>query len=305
MSNLKPGRIRYGVICSEAGRIVDDGTVARLTPRRFTSRPPRPAQRRPSPSSPGGWKRGAWTRRSRTSPRASRRNVCAGPEARDLVSGLTDLDCSNDAFRYLDAQHADVAGVPCLLLRIGFVGEVGATEIHPVRPARLTSGLGHSIRRPEPDAFGLNPTHSPPPEAARARRAGTPTPSPTPYGAGMSWIIGTRQGAGLHRPLGPRSRCSSDSPKRPWSAFESTVEQDSRSEGSVVSGCAMASAGQVTAPSLTSAWRCDGPAQPGYRQAALATNDAVITGSRTPPAPRRRDRYQPSVLRPDGELLRA
>ena len=29
-SNLKPGRIRYGVIASDAGRIIDDGTVCRL-----------------------------------------------------------------------------------------------------------------------------------------------------------------------------------------------------------------------------------------------------------------------------------
>ena len=29
-SNLKPGRIRYGVISSDAGRIVDDGTICRV-----------------------------------------------------------------------------------------------------------------------------------------------------------------------------------------------------------------------------------------------------------------------------------
>ena len=29
-SNLKPGRIRYGVIASDAGRIMDDGTICRL-----------------------------------------------------------------------------------------------------------------------------------------------------------------------------------------------------------------------------------------------------------------------------------
>jgi sarcosine oxidase, subunit alpha len=30
MSNIAPGRIRYGVLCSDAGRITDDGTVCRL-----------------------------------------------------------------------------------------------------------------------------------------------------------------------------------------------------------------------------------------------------------------------------------
>src|SRR5205085_1266739 len=35
LSNLKPGRIRYGVICSDAGRILDDGTVCRLDDETF------------------------------------------------------------------------------------------------------------------------------------------------------------------------------------------------------------------------------------------------------------------------------
>ena len=34
-SNLKPGRIRYGVISSDAGRIIDDGTVCRIDDETF------------------------------------------------------------------------------------------------------------------------------------------------------------------------------------------------------------------------------------------------------------------------------
>ena len=29
-ADLKPGRIRYGVLSTDAGRIMDDGTIARL-----------------------------------------------------------------------------------------------------------------------------------------------------------------------------------------------------------------------------------------------------------------------------------
>ncbi len=53
----------------------------------------------------------------------------AGPHARDLLARLTDLDLAPDAFKYLDAKQARVAGVPALLLRIGFVGELGY-ELH-------------------------------------------------------------------------------------------------------------------------------------------------------------------------------
>ena len=35
LSNLKPGRIRYGVLGSDAGRIIDDGTICRLEDGRF------------------------------------------------------------------------------------------------------------------------------------------------------------------------------------------------------------------------------------------------------------------------------
>ncbi|MBA3412956.1 MAG: aminomethyl transferase family protein, partial [Actinobacteria bacterium] len=48
---------------------------------------------------------------------------------RELLARLTDLDLSNDAFSYLDAKRAQVAGIPSLLLRIGFVGELGY-ELH-------------------------------------------------------------------------------------------------------------------------------------------------------------------------------
>ena len=53
----------------------------------------------------------------------------AGPKAREILGGLSDLDVSPEGFKYLDGKQARVAGVDALLLRIGFVGEVGY-EIH-------------------------------------------------------------------------------------------------------------------------------------------------------------------------------
>ena len=60
---------------------------------------------------------------------------------------LTELDCSAEAFTYLDGKQAEVAGVPCLILRIGFVGEVGY-EIHcPSAHGRAPLGRAHGGRR--------------------------------------------------------------------------------------------------------------------------------------------------------------
>jgi len=53
----------------------------------------------------------------------------AGPRAREALAPLTGADLANESFRYLDAKEIAVAGVPCLALRIGFVGELGY-ELH-------------------------------------------------------------------------------------------------------------------------------------------------------------------------------
>jgi sarcosine oxidase subunit alpha len=82
----------------------------------------------------------------------------AGPKARALMERLTDLDVSNEGIKYLDAVQGDVAGVPCLVLRIGFVGELGY-EIHFASPygeyfldTLLERGRDLDIR-----PFGLEP----------------------------------------------------------------------------------------------------------------------------------------------------
>src|SRR5262249_26437711 len=82
----------------------------------------------------------------------------AGPRARDLLGRLTELDLSGETFTYLDARRTPVAEVPCLLLRIGFVGELGY-EIHFPSPygehvwdAILEAGSDLGIR-----PFGLEP----------------------------------------------------------------------------------------------------------------------------------------------------
>ena len=44
----------------------------------------------------------------------------AGPGAREILAGLTDADVSAEALTYLDGVELTVAGIPCLVLRIGF-----------------------------------------------------------------------------------------------------------------------------------------------------------------------------------------
>jgi sarcosine oxidase subunit alpha len=189
-SNLKPGRIRYGVISSDAGRIVDDGTVCRIDDDTFYVT---------TTSSGAGaveewfsWWLADWGMKvalTDLTQGVSAVNL-AGPRAREIMAQVTDLDCSNEAFSYLDAKHAEIAGVPCLILRIGFVGEVGY-EIHfsaaygeHVWDALLAAGKPYGLR-----PFGLEPQR-----ILRLQKlhilVGQDTDSEsTPFGAAMSWIV--------------------------------------------------------------------------------------------------------------------
>ncbi len=128
-ADLKVGRVRYGVLSSDAGRIMDDGTIARLDEHDFYV----------TTTSTGAgavvewfeWWNAIWgldVRIVNVTGALAAVNV-AGPNARELMTRLTELDVSNEAFTYLDAKHARIAGVLALVLRIGFVGELGY-ELH-------------------------------------------------------------------------------------------------------------------------------------------------------------------------------
>ena len=128
-SDLRTGRIRYGVLTTDSGRIMDDGTVARLDDETFYV----------TTTSTGAdsvyqwftWWNAVWfmdVEIVHVTGLLAAVNV-AGPHARTLMERVCDVDVSNEALAYLDARHCRVAGVPALALRIGFVGELGY-ELH-------------------------------------------------------------------------------------------------------------------------------------------------------------------------------
>lgn len=53
-----------------------------------------------------------------------------GPRSRDILSSVCQEDLSNEAFPYMRARKITVGGVPCLALRVTYVGELG-WEIYP------------------------------------------------------------------------------------------------------------------------------------------------------------------------------
>ena len=189
-SNLKPGRIRYGVMASDAGRIMDDGTVCRLDEHSFYVT---------TTSSGAGavydwfsWWLADWGLRVHLTDVTQGLGAVnlAGPRSREIMAEVTDLDCSGEAFTYLDGKRAEVAGVPCLILRIGFVGEVGY-EIHfpAAQGEHLWDALAAAGREHGLKPFGLEPQR-----LLRLQKmhilVGQDTDSESnPFGAAMPWIV--------------------------------------------------------------------------------------------------------------------
>ncbi len=56
----------------------------------------------------------------------------AGPRARDVLAPLTDADLTNAAYPWLTGQEIEVAGIPCIALRVSYVGELGWELHHPI-----------------------------------------------------------------------------------------------------------------------------------------------------------------------------
>ena len=132
-SKLEVGSVRYGVMCSEDGVVMDDGVTGRLGSERYLM----------STTSSGAvavWEHLEGVLQTQhpdwqvhvtplTTSYASI-NV-AGPRSRELLSRLTEgIDLSPEAFPYMRVRTGRIAEVDdCLMWRIGFTGEL-SYEIH-------------------------------------------------------------------------------------------------------------------------------------------------------------------------------
>jgi sarcosine oxidase subunit alpha len=188
-SDLKPGRVRYSVLCDDAGIMLDDGTISRRAEDHYFIT-----------TTTGNldfvqqwlewWLVGTGWDVQITNVTGGRAAVnLAGPQARDVLKTLTECDLSTKAFPYMACREAEVASVPSFLMRIGFVGETG-WEIH--FPAEYGEYLWNKLLDAG-KSFGIRPFGI---EAQRLLRlekkhviVGVDTDAlSNPYESGMAWV---------------------------------------------------------------------------------------------------------------------
>jgi sarcosine oxidase subunit alpha len=149
VADIKPGRSRYALLLNERGHIMDDGMILRESETRFVL----------TFTSGGAANAEMWVRDwidewkldvrvlDRTMSLAAI-NV-TGPLAGELLrkAGL------DDPPKFLGHVHADVAGVPCHVMRLSFTGEASWELHHPVdRSVELWRALLSMG-----EAFGIKP----------------------------------------------------------------------------------------------------------------------------------------------------
>jgi len=128
-AKLAVGKQRYAVALDESGVVVEDGVVARLAEDVFYVTA--------TSSGAEGFYRDLQRWASIWAMNVTLVNATgnlaainiAGPRSREVIAKLTDIDVSAEAFPYLGVREGRVAGVRAMLLRVGFVGELGY-EVH-------------------------------------------------------------------------------------------------------------------------------------------------------------------------------
>jgi len=193
-SNLATGRARYGILLREDGFIYDDGVIARTAPDRFHVT-----------TTTGGaarvlammedYRQTEWSDLQvwLTSTTEQWAVIAVqGPAARRVLQPLVaGVDISAGALPHMGVAHGTICGVPMMLFRVSFSGELGYEINVPadcgraVWDAVYASGAAHGIT-----PYGTETMH-----VLRAEKGyvivGQDTDGTvTPEDAGLAWAIG-------------------------------------------------------------------------------------------------------------------
>jgi aminomethyltransferase len=120
VSELTPGRIAYGALTDENGKMVDDCTTMMRSPDRirFCGANDRDFEIF-SEKAPSGINVRGFT--------DDMPHLCVqGPQSREILQSIANQDLSNDAFPYYTfREDVEIAGIPIFMTRLGYTAELG------------------------------------------------------------------------------------------------------------------------------------------------------------------------------------
>jgi len=134
-ASLKEGRVRYGLMLREDGFVMDDGTTARLGDTHYLMTTTTAAAGQVMAHLEfiqQGLMPGADVVMQSVTDQWAQFAI-AGPKARELLSGVLDMDLSEAALPFMACRSLEIDGVPARLFRISFSGELGYELAVPSR----------------------------------------------------------------------------------------------------------------------------------------------------------------------------
>ena len=118
-----------------------------------------------------------------------------GPAAREILQPLADADLGNDAFPYMRAREVSIGPVPCLALRVTYVGELGWELYCPTEfGLRLWDTIWEAAREHGLVAGGYKAIDSLRLEKGYRVWGADVTPDDTPYEAGLGFAVKPEKG---------------------------------------------------------------------------------------------------------------
>ncbi|MFT7027209.1 MAG: sarcosine oxidase subunit alpha [Paracoccaceae bacterium] len=126
MSTLKPGRCRYGLMCTENGFLFDDGVVVRVSEDRFLCHTTTGGADRVHAWMEEWLQTEWWDLKVYTANVTEQSSQIAviGPKAREVLQSLGGMDLGAEALPFMAFVDGELGGIPVRVHRISFSGEL-------------------------------------------------------------------------------------------------------------------------------------------------------------------------------------
>ena len=195
-SKLEIGSCRYGLMCNEHGMVFDDGVTSRLGENHFHM----------TTTTGGAARVMSWLEELLQTEWLDMKVFCtsvteqwtvlsiSGPNSREFLTSLTDIDLSKNAFPFMKFKVGKVCGVDARVFRISFTGELSYEVNVPARyGAYVWSQFMEHGKKYNITPYGTESMH-----VLRAEKGfiivGQDTDgSVTPYDLNMDWIVSKKK----------------------------------------------------------------------------------------------------------------